>query len=309
VNNLLKYLDINEDVLEAIDKDIPVVAMETATLSNGILPYPKNLEMARACIDIIRGNGCVPATLAVIDGRIKIGLSPEQLEFMSKSEDIIQMSRKDLPVIVSKGLTGSTTVATSIIISRMMGIKMLVTPGIGGVHRNAQETFDISRDLEELANSNICLLCSGPKAILDIGLTLEYLETHGVPVLGYKTDKMPAFYMSDSGSKLDYRFDNPVEIGRTVKTKWDIGLKGGVLVANPIPDDYELDNKFIEESVIEAMALSKRTGEYSKDFTPILMDLLDENTRSLMVKANIELMKNNIKIGSLIAKELYRVDY
>lgn len=308
MNNLLKHLDISYDVLEAIDKDIPVIGMESATISHNI-PYPKNLEMANACIDIIRGNGCVPATLAVIGGRIKVGLNEEDLEFMARGENIVQMSRRDLPIIVSKGLNGSTTVATSIIISRMMGIRMLVTPGIGGVHRNAQQTFDISRDLEELASSNICLVCSGPKAILDIGLTLEYLETKGVPVLGYKTDSMPAFFKSNSGYGLDYRFDDPVEIGKMVKTKWDIGLKGGVLVANPVANEYALDEKYLDEAIVESINKMDKENYRFKDITPILMEVLSQKSDGRIVTSIVESMKSNVKVGSLIAKELYRMDY
>lgn len=308
MNRLLRYLDISDEIVEAIDKDIPVVALESATLTHG-LPYPQSLKTALECEALIRANGCVPATLAVIKGRIKVGLTEDEIEKICMDPSFIQMSRKDLPIVVANELNGSTTVATSIIISRMVGIKVLATAGIGGVHRNGSKTFDISRDLQEVASNNICVVCSGPKSILDIALTLEYLETYGVPVLGYKIENMPSFYSTDSGIKLDYKFDNTQEIGKTIKTKWDIGLIGGVIVANPILEDFAIDNDLVEETVEEALLEAKDIDEYKADPTPLFLEKLFEKTNGFSLVSHIEIIKHNAKIGSKIAKEIYRVDY
>ncbi|NLW52538.1 MAG: pseudouridine-5'-phosphate glycosidase [Tissierellia bacterium] len=308
MNRLLQYVDISYEVVEAIDKNIPVVALESTVISH-VMPYPQNLETALECEAIIRGLGAVPATLAVIDGRIKIGLSDEEIRFMATQPNVIKMSRRDLPVVVANKLTGATTVATSILIAVMAGIKVLVTGGIGGVHINAQETFDISRDLQEIATNNICVVCSGGKAILDIGLTMEYLETHGVTVLGYQTDEMPAFYSSKSGYRLDYRLDTPEEIGKTIKTKWDLGLDGGVLVANPIPDEYNMDRSDVERAIEKALEdTSLNIKDEHSDETMILDRYLQEES-GLGLVANMALLKNNVKLGTLVAKEVYRVDY
>lgn len=307
MNKLLHHLDISDEIVEAIDKDIPVIALESAILTHG-LPYPQNLKTALECEALIRANGCVPATLAVIDGRIKVGLDEGQIERMCMDPTFIQMSRKDLPIVVANHLNGSTTVATSILISRMVGIKMLVTAGIGGVHRGGSHTFDISRDLQEVASNNICVVCSGPKSILDLSLTLEYLETYGVPVLGYKTENMPSFYTKDSGVRLDMSLENTDEIGQTVKTKWDIGLIGGVIVANPIPDEFALDEDLVEETVEEALKEAKYDPKLRKDPTPLFLAKLNEKTKGMSMVAHVEIIKNNVKIGSQIAKEIYRVD-
>lgn len=308
MNQLLQYLDISDDVLEAIDKDIPVIGLETAILSNG-LSYPDNYHMAMEVVRIIQEAGCVPATLAVLNGRIKVGLSEDQIKFMCQSSGIIQMTRKDLPFVVAKQIHGSTTVATSIIISRMVGIKLLVTAGIGGVHRGGQDTFDVSRDLQELANNDIALVCSGPKSILDVGLTLEYLETFGVPVLGYQTDRMPAFGQRDSGFYLDYRIDEAKEIGKVVKTKWDIGLEGGVLICNPIGPHLELDTESLEQALQETIEESKRKHLEIKQATPLLLDRVLELTEGKSLLTIIEMLKSNARLGAQIAKELYRIDY
>lgn len=308
MNRLLQYVDISDEIVEAIDKNIPVVALETTVISHG-MPYPQNLEAALECEAIIRGLGAVPATLAVINGRIKIGLSDDQIRFMATQNNIVKMSRRDLPIVVSNQLNGATTVATSILIANMAGIKILVTGGIGGVHRNAQQTFDISRDMQEIATNDICVICSGAKAILDIGLTLEYLETFGVPVLGYKTDEMPAFYSTQSGFKLDYRLDTPEDIGRTIKTKWDLGLDGGVLVTNPIPEEFNMEKADIDKAIEIALQESENSHIQGRDTTPFLLEKVIEATNGRSLLANIALLKNNVKLGTLVAKELYRVDY
>lgn len=308
MNRLLRYLDISNEIVEAIDKNIPVIALESATLTHGLF-YPQSYKTAMECEALIRANGCVPATLAVIDGRIKVGLTEDEIEKMCLDPSFIQMTRKDLPIVVANGLNGSTTVATSIIIARMVGIKVLATAGIGGVHRGGNKTFDISRDLQELASNNICVVCSGPKSILDISLTLEYLETYGVPVLGYRIDNMPSFYTSDSGIKLDYKFDQTVEVGKTIKTKWDIGLTGGVIVANPILKEFALDENLVEETVEEAIAGCSYDGVCKADPTSLFLEKLFEKTDGFSLISHIEIIKNNAKIASEIAKEIYRIDY
>lgn len=308
MNKLLRYLDISAEIIEAIDKDIPVIALESATLTHS-LQYPQSLKTALECEALIRADGCVPATLAVIKGRIKVGLTEEEIKRICLDPTFIQMSRKDLPVVVANELNGSTTVATSIIISRMVGIKVLATAGIGGVHRNGLKTFDISRDLQEVASNDICVVCSGPKSILDIGLTLQYLETYGVPVLGYQIDNMPSFYSADSGIRLDYKFDDTKEIGKTIKTKWDIGLSGGVIVANPILGDYAIDNDLVEQTVEEALKEVEDLGEFKVDPTPIFLKRLYDKTNGFSLVSHIEIIKHNAKIASKIAKEIYRVDY
>lgn len=308
MNRLLPHLDISEEIVEAIDKDIPIVALESAVLTHG-LPYPQSFQTALECEALIRANGAIPATLAVIDGRIKVGLTEDEIKKMCLDSHFIQMSRKDLPIVVANKLNGSTTVATSILISRMVGIKVLATAGIGGVHRNGSKSFDISRDLQEVASNNICVVCSGPKSIIDIGLTLEYLETYGVPVLGYRTPNMPAFYTRDSGLKLDYMLETSAEIGKTIKTKWDIGLIGGVLVTNPISEEYALDEGLVEETVEETLEEAVGIEEYRKDPTPLFLKKLYEKTNGMSLQAYIEIIKSNVQAGSKIAKEIYRPDF
>lgn len=309
MNRLLQYVDISDEVVEAIDKNIPIVALETTFVTHG-MPYPENLDTILETESIIRESGAVPASLAVIDGRIKIGLSTRQLKNLATSNDVIKMSRRDLPICVANGLTGTSTVATAILISNMAGIKMLITGGgFGGVHKNGQNTMDISRDLQELAKNDICLVCGGAKTFLDIGLTLEYLETFGVPVLGYKTKIMPSFYTSSSDYELDYRLDSPIKIGQTVKTKWDLGLDGGVIVANPIADEHKVDQEIIDKAIEQALDEMNKEGIHGKDATPYLFDKVMNLTDGASLKASINLLKENAKLASEIAHEVYRIDY
>ena len=266
---LSKYLDIREDVLTAIEKGEAVVALESTIISHG-MPYPRNVETALMCEKIIADQGAVPATIGIIKGRIKVGLTVEEVEYMGKEQGIIKTSRRDLPFIVANKADGATTVAATMIIAALAGIKVFATGGIGGVHRGAQDTFDISADLQELAQTNVAVVCAGAKSILDIGLTLEYLETFGIPVVGFKTDDFPAFYTRKSGYGVDYRIDSAVELAQAIKTKWELGLKGGVIVGNPIPAEHELDavriNKAIDDAVLEAAA----KGVKGKEKTPYL---------------------------------------
>ena len=239
-----KYLDVRSDIKEAIEADKPVVALESTILSHG-MPYPENLEFARNVEKIIKEEGAVPATIAIIGGKIKVGLSDEELEIMCKAENVGKVSRRDLPIYISTGKTGATTVTTTMIGAAMAGIKFFATGGLGGVHREAQQTFDISADLQELAHTSVAVICAGAKAILDLNLTMEYLETFGVPVLGLRTDYLPAFYSKSSGLKLDYNCKDETEVAKIVKAKWDMGLEGGVVIGNPIPDEYAMPNEEI----------------------------------------------------------------
>lgn len=300
---LSKYLDIREDVLTAIEKGKAVVALESTIISHG-MPYPRNVETALMCEKIIADQGAVPATIGIIKGRIKVGLTVEEVEYMGKEQGIIKTSRRDLPFIVARKADGATTVAATMIIAALAGIKVFATGGIGGVHRGAQDTFDISADLQELAQTNVAVVCAGAKSILDIGLTLEYLETFGIPVVGFKTDDFPAFYTRKSGYGVDYRIDSAVELAQAIKTKWELGLKGGVIVGNPIPAEHELDavriNKAIDDAVLEAAA----KGVKGKETTPFLLGKVLKITEGKSLDANIELVYNNSRVAADLAVEL-----
>lgn len=296
-------MDILPEVQEALDNGKPVVALESTIISHG-MPYPKNLETAKECERILRENGVVPATTAIINGRIKVGLTEEELEFMATSKDIIKSSRRDYAHVVAAKLNGATTVATSIITAKLAGIPILVTGGIGGVHRGAENTMDISRDLQELANTDIIVVCAGCKSILDIGLTLEYLETYGVPVFGYKTEEMPAFYTRRSGFKVDFKYDSPEEIANSTRTKWEIGLSGGVLVANPIPEEDAMDETIIENAIQNAIKEADEKKIHGKESTPFLLSKVLEETGGDSLDSNISLVFNNTKLGAQIAKSL-----
>ena len=303
VDTLKKYVVISDEVQEALDNGKPVVALESTIISHG-MPYPQNLETAKSVERIIREQGVVPATTAIINGKIRVGLNDEELEFMATSKDIIKASRRDYPHIVANGLNGATTVATSIITASLVGIKILVTGGIGGVHRGAETTFDISRDLQEIANTDIAVVCAGAKSILDIGLTLEYLETFGVPVLGYKTPEMPAFFTRDSGFKLDYEINSYEEMANSIRTKWELGLRGGVLVANPILPEDELNKADIDKAIAEALKSAEENGTKGKEATPFLLDKVLQVTEGKSLEANIKLVENNALVGANIAKNM-----
>jgi len=304
---LLKaYLDIKPDVLEALEKGKPVVALESTIISHG-MPYPQNLEMALNVENIIRKEGAVPATIAILGGRIKVGLSKDEIEYLGKAKNVIKTSRRDIPFIVSKKLDGATTVASTMIIAALAGIKVFATGGIGGVHRGAQETFDISADLQELAKTNVAVVCAGAKSILDIGLTLEYLETYGVPVVGYGTDEFPAFYTRKSGYKVDYRVDSAEELAVAIKTKWNLGLNGGVVVANPIPEEYEMDYDVITKAINDAVVEAEAKGIRGKETTPFLLARVKELTGGDSLESNIALVYNNAKVAAQLAIELAKL--
>lgn len=303
---LEKYLDINPEIKAAIAQGKAVVALESTIISHG-MPYPKNVETALSVEKIVRDNGAIPATIAIMDGMLKVGLTPEEIESLGKSHDVVKASRRDIPFILAKGLTGATTVASTMIIASLAGIKIFATGGIGGVHRGAQETFDISADLQELARTNVAVICAGAKSILDIGLTLEYLETQGVPVVGFGTDELPAFYTSKSGYGVDYRVDTPKELAEALKAKWDLGIDGGAVIANPIPAEYEMDPAVINKAIDTAVKEAEEKGIRGKESTPFLLAKVKELTEGASLDSNIQLVYNNAKVGARIAVELSKL--
>lgn len=300
--NYQDYLQITPKIANAIKEGKPVVALESTILSHG-MPYPQNLDFAHKVEEIIEGEGAVPATLAIMDGKLKVGLNDEELLTMCKGENIAKASRRDVAVLLATKQTAATTVATTMLIASLAGIKVFATGGIGGVHRGACETMDISADLQELANTNVAVVCAGCKSILDIGLTLEYLETFGVPVLGYKTKDMPAFFSEKSGFEVDYKIDDPKTLANILKTKWDLGLKGGVLIANPIPHQYSMDHKIIDKAIDEALRQAKEQGIHGKATTPFLLAKIVELTGGDSLASNLQLAYNNALVASKIAVE------
>lgn len=303
---LEKYLDIKPEVEEALKNREPVVALESTIISHG-MPYPKNVETALGVENIVRQNGAVPATIGILGGKLKVGLTEDEVEYLGKAKNVIKTSRRDIPFVVSKKLDGATTVASTMFIAALAGIKVFATGGIGGVHRGAQETFDISADLQELAQTNVAVVCAGAKAILDIGLTLEYLETCGVPVVGYGTDEFPAFYTRRSGYKVDYRVDNAEELAAALKTKWDLGLDGGVVVANPIPEEHEMDYYVITKAINDAVAEAEAKGIKGKETTPFLLARVKELTGGDSLESNIALVYNNAKVAAQLSLELAKL--
>ena len=303
---LEKYLDIKPEIKKALEDGKAVVALESTIISHG-MPYPRNVETALNVEQIIRDNGAIPATIAIMDGKLKVGLSKDEIESLGKSSDAIKCSRRDIPFILAKKLDGATTVASTMLIASMAGIKVFATGGIGGVHRGAQETFDISADLQELAHTDVAVVCAGAKSILDIGLTLEYLETQGVPVVGFGTDELPAFYTSKSGFGVDYRVDTPEELAEALNTKWDLGIDGGVVVANPIPPEYEMDPAVIDSAISEAVKEADLKGIKGKESTPFLLAKVKEITGGSSLDSNIQLVYNNAVLGAKIAVELSKL--
>ncbi|MBQ6903992.1 MAG: pseudouridine-5'-phosphate glycosidase, partial [Lachnospiraceae bacterium] len=272
------YLDIREDVAKAISENRPVVALESTIISHG-MPYPQNVETALQVEEVIRKEGAVPATIAVIGGRMKAGLTKDEIEYFGKKGTAIaKASRRDLSTLIARSEDGATTVTTTMIIAHLAGIKVFATGGIGGVHRGAETSFDISADLEELAATPVCVVCAGAKAILDLKLTLEYLETHGVPVIGYGTKELPAFYSRRSGLSVDYRMDTPEEIAKALRIQHDIGMKGGMLVTNPIPEEYAMDGDEIDQAIEKALAEAKEKGIHGKETTPFLLARIKDIT-------------------------------
>ena len=300
------YLDISPEVAAALAEGKPVVALESTIISHG-MPYPKNVETALRVEQTIRDNGAVPATIAVIGGRRKAGLSRGEIEHLGKAgRAVAKASRRDLPALVARGADGATTVTTTMIIAHMAGIRIFATGGIGGVHRGAETTMDISADLEELAQTPVMVVCAGAKSILDLGLTLEYLETKGVPVIGYGTDELPAFYTRKSGFSVDYRADSPEELAAMFRAQRALGYRGGMLVTNPIPEQYAMDKEVIDAAIAQALRECEEKGVHGKETTPFLLARVVELTGGESLESNIRLVLNNAALAARTACEICR---
>jgi pseudouridine-5'-phosphate glycosidase len=300
MKNIVK---LSREVENALKENKPVVALESTIISHG-MPYPQNVETALNVEKIIRENGAVPATIGIINGQLIAGLTEEEIDYMGKTKGILKVSRRDIPYVCAMKKDGATTVASTMIIAEMAGIKVFATGGIGGVHRGAETTMDISADLEELAQTNVAVVCAGAKSILDLGLTLEYLETKGVLVLGYKTNKLPAFYTRSSKFDVDYRIDTPKEIADIINAKWSLNLKGGMLIANPIPEEYSMDEELINKSIEEAVREANEKGIKGKALTPFLLSKIKDVTEGKSLEANIQLVYNNALLAAKIAVEM-----
>jgi len=302
------YLTLSAPVASAIAEGKPVVALESTIISHG-MPYPKNVETALQVEAQVRAHGAVPATIAIMGGKLKAGLTTDEIEYLGKKgQEVIKCSRRDIPFVLAKKETAATTVAATMIVAEMAGIRVFATGGIGGVHRFAQETFDISADLEELARTSVAVVCAGAKSILDLGLTLEYLETRGVPVIGYKTGELPAFYCRESGFPVDYRLDTPQEIAEVISLKWKTGLAGGVVVANPIPEAYALPRAEIDRVIEQALTEARQRGIKGKETTPFLLAKIVELSGGKSLEANIQLVLNNAALAAQIAASLGPVE-
>ena len=298
------YLSISPEVQKALKAGKPVVALESTIISHG-MPYPQNVETALKVEQMIRENGAVPATIAIIGGQLRAGCTPEEIEYLGKKgQAVIKASRRDLPVLIARKADGATTVTTTMIIAAMAGIRVFATGGIGGVHRGAQQTFDISADLEELAQTQVMVVCAGAKSILDLGLTLEYLETKGVPVIGYGTEELPAFYTRHSGFKVDYRIDTPEELAAAFQAKIDCGLKGGMLVTNPIPEEFSMPKEVIDKAIEQALREMDEAGIHGKQCTPFLLAKVKDLTGGESLASNIQLVLNNARLAAKTAKAL-----
>ena len=305
--SLNKYLDVSPEVAEALKNHKPVVALESTIISHG-MPYPQNVETALKVEEIIRANGATPATIAILGGRLKAGLSKEEIEYLGKKGlNVTKASRRDLAVLTARGEDGATTVTTTMMIAHMAGIQVFATGGIGGVHRGAETTMDISADLEELASTPVMVVCAGAKSILDLGLTLEYLETHGVPVIGYGTKELPAFYTRKSGFEVDYRMDSPAELAAAFHAAREMNLRGGMLVTNPIPEEYARDHAVINQAIDQAITEAKEQGIHGKATTPFLLARVKDLTGGNSLDSNIQLVFNNARLAAQTAAELCKL--
>ena len=293
-------MKISAEVKKALEEHLPVVCLESTIISHG-MPYPKNVECALAVEKVVRENGAIPATIGIIDGEPIVGMNAEEIEAFGKKKGIVKCSRRDLPVVFATKQWGATTVSATMILAQLAGIEFFVTGGIGGAHRHANETFDISADLDELSKTNVTVICAGPKAILDLNLTMEYLETKGVPVLGYGVDKLPAFYTRESNLNVDYNAKSPEEIASIVKYKRDYKLDGGILVCDPIPSEYSLDHEYIDKYIEEALKEMEEKGIKGKAETPFLLSKIVELTGGKSLETNIKLILNNAKLGAQVA--------
>ncbi|MCA1055943.1 pseudouridine-5'-phosphate glycosidase [Rossellomorea aquimaris] len=298
--DLSRYMEYSEEVRQAKENGQAIVALESTIISHG-MPYPQNVQTAREVEDIIRDGGAVPATIAILNGKIKIGLSQEELEYLGQTGEVIKASRRDIPYILSSRKDGATTVAATMILSEIAGIEVFVTGGIGGVHRGAEKTMDISADLEELSRTNVAVVCAGAKSILDIGLTLEYLETKGVPVLGYQTETLPAFYTRSSPYHVNARIESCEELASLLRAKWDLGLDGGVVIANPIQEKDAMDEREMTRIIESALREAEEKNITGKEVTPFLLGKVKELTNGKSLTANIALVKNNAVVGAALA--------
>ena len=301
---LNKYLKLSPEVEEALRTGKPVVALESTIISHG-MPYPQNVETAYACERVCRENGAVPATCAIIGGKLCAGLTPEEIDYLGREgTKVTKASRRDLPLLIAKGMDGATTVAATMIVAHMAGIKVFATGGIGGVHRNGQDTMDVSADLDELGKTPMCVVCAGAKAILDLPRTMEYLETKGVPVIGFGTDELPAFYTAKSGIPLTWRVDDPKEVADAIHAAEDMGFEGGMLVTVPIPEEWSMEADYINKAIDEALVDADRQGIVGKDTTPFLLAKIKEITGGSSLASNIQLVFNNVKTAARIAAKL-----
>ena len=301
--NYSKYLELTEEVRAACMEKQPVVALESTIISHG-MPYPKNVETALQVEEDVRQNGAIPATIAILGGKMKAGLSRDEIEQLGRlGTSTIKCSRRDLPFVLTKKLSGATTVAATMIIAERACIPIFATGGIGGVHRGAVETMDISADLQELANTNVAVVCAGAKAILDLDLTLEYLETHGVPVIGFQTDEFPAFFSRESGLKVDYRVESEAAIAQILHTKWSLDMNGGAVIANPIPRAFELPEKTMQKAIESALTAASLKGIKGKEITPFLLAKVEELTKGDSLRSNIGLVRNNARLAACLARE------
>jgi pseudouridylate synthase len=302
------FLDIAPEVQHALANGQPVVALESTIISHG-MPYPQNVETALQVEAEVRAHGAVPATIAIVNGRLKAGLSGADIEQLGKSgREVVKVSRRDIPFIVAAGATGATTVASTMIIAAMAGIRVFATGGIGGVHRGAAQSFDVSADLQELAQTPVAVVCAGAKSILDLRLTLEYLETHGVPVVGYQTNALPAFFTRDSAFSVDYRLDTPLAIAQVLHAKWQMKLAGGMVIANPIPEAFAMERSLIDAAIEQALQEAQDQGVGGKESTPFLLARVCEITGGDSLVSNIQLVLNNARLASAIGAELQRLD-
>ena len=300
-------IKVAEEVKKALAEGKAVVALESTIISHG-MPYPQNVETALRVEEEVRKNGAVPATIAIIDGVPTVGCNREEIEKLGKAGlTVTKVSRRDIPIVIAKGLNGATTVASTMILAEKAGVKIFATGGIGGVHRGAEKTMDVSADLDELSKTNVTVVCAGAKSILDLNLTMEYLETKGVAVIGYGTDELPAFFTRESGIKVGYRMDTPIEIAKSMKAKEDMGLEGGMLVTNPIPEEYSMDVEVIGEAIDKAVKEAEDLGVKGKDITPFLLDKIQKITGGDSLASNIQLVLNNARLASQIAVELSKL--
>ncbi|GGC82320.1 pseudouridine-5'-phosphate glycosidase [Undibacterium terreum] len=297
------YLVYSEEVLQARAAGKPVVALESTIISHG-MPYPQNVQTAREVEQIIRDAGAVPATIAIIGGKIRVGLSPDELELLGTTPNVMKVSRRDLPYVLATGQFGATTVAATMICAELAGIKVFVTGGIGGVHRGAETSFDISADLQELAQTSVAVVCAGAKSILDLGLTLEYLETHGVPVVSVGQKQFPAFFTRDSGFNADFQLDSAAQQADFIRTKWQLGLRGGIVIANPVPESDAMPKEEIDAITQQALQEADQQGVAGKAVTPFLLDRIKQLTGGRSLATNIALVKNNARVGAQLALAL-----